>query len=40
MPLLAEGEAPPQRTVDDNGQPVIRYVNWKGDLVDYPETAR
>jgi lysine 2,3-aminomutase len=40
MPLLAEGETPPQRTIDDNGQPVIRYVNWKGDVVDYPETAR
>jgi lysine 2,3-aminomutase len=40
MPLLAEGEVPPRRTVDENGQPVIRYVNWKGELVDYPETLR
>jgi len=38
MPLLAEGEAPPKRALDDNGLPVIRYVNWKGELVDYPET--
>jgi lysine 2,3-aminomutase len=40
MPLLAEGESPPIRTIDDNGKPVIRYINWQGEQVDYPETPR
>jgi lysine 2,3-aminomutase len=37
LPLLAEGESPPQRALDPNGQPVIRYTNWKNEVVEYPD---
>ncbi|MGB8957063.1 MAG: hypothetical protein WCC10_16960, partial [Tumebacillaceae bacterium] len=35
MPLLAEGEEPPRRAVDANGNAVVRYTNWRGQLVEY-----
>ncbi|SIT13278.1 MULTISPECIES: KamA family radical SAM protein [Alicyclobacillus] len=35
MPLLAEDEKPPYRTYDNHGNPVIRYSNWRGEIVDY-----
>jgi lysine 2,3-aminomutase len=35
MPLLAEGEAPPQSLQGEAGRPVVRYTNWRGDVVDY-----
>jgi len=35
MPLLGEDEAPPRRMLDDAGQFVVHYTNWRGDEVDY-----
>lgn len=35
MPLLAEDEAPPRSMRDETGQQVVRYTNWRGDVVDY-----
>jgi lysine 2,3-aminomutase len=37
MPLLAQGETPPTRGVNDAGDHVVRYTNWDGELVDYPD---
>lgn len=37
IPLLAKDELPPQRTTDENGNPFIRYTNWRGDIVEYPD---
>lgn len=37
MPLLAAGEEPARETLDARGQPVIRYTNWRGQIVDYPD---
>lgn len=35
MPLLAEGEAPPVSLRDEAGRTVVRYTNWRGEVVDY-----
>lgn len=37
MPLLAQGEAPPVWENDTNGYRVVRFTNWRGELVDYPD---
>jgi lysine 2,3-aminomutase len=37
MPLLAKSEPAPQWSTDENGHPVVRYTNWRGDLVEYPD---
>lgn len=39
MPLLSEGETPPERVVTPEGHIFIRYINWRGEVVDYPEIA-
>ena len=39
MPLLAPGEAPPAPARDAAGHPVVRYTNWLGGVVDYPDAA-
>lgn len=36
-PLLGESEPPLVRTVDAKGNPVVRYRNWRGQVVDYPD---
>lgn len=35
LPLLASGEEPPRPGVDAQGNPVIRYTNWRGETVEY-----
>jgi lysine 2,3-aminomutase len=35
MPLLAEDEEPPRRGEDESGHSVVRYTNWRGEVVDY-----
>jgi lysine 2,3-aminomutase len=35
MPLLAEHEEAPRRYQQDDGQYVVRYTNWRGEVVDY-----
>lgn len=35
MPLLAENEPPPEWGSDANGNPIVRYVNWRGERVEY-----
>jgi lysine 2,3-aminomutase len=37
MPLLAEGERPPVKGHDAGGHPVVRYTNWLGEVVEYPD---
>jgi lysine 2,3-aminomutase len=37
VPLLARGEAPPRGVVDDRGARYLRYTNWRGEAVDYPD---
>lgn len=39
MPLLAPGERPPAMAHDTGGHPVVRYTNWQGETVDYPDSA-
>jgi hypothetical protein len=34
--LLAEDEAP-RREINDHEQPVISYVNWRGETVHYSD---
>jgi lysine 2,3-aminomutase len=36
-PLLHINEAAPVRTIDDSGHAVIRYSNWLGETVNYPD---
>jgi len=35
IPLLGENEPWPQWLTDDDGHPIIRYTNWRGEVVDY-----
>lgn len=35
MPLLGEDEEPPRRGQDESGHSVVRYTNWRGEVVDY-----
>jgi lysine 2,3-aminomutase len=37
MPLLAHGENLPQWTVGAQGLQVVRYTNWEGETVEYPD---
>lgn len=37
MPLLTEEERPPVETVNGEGHPIVRYVNWQGNEVDYAD---
>jgi lysine 2,3-aminomutase len=39
MPLLADGEQPPVKAHDAAGYPVVRYTNWQGELVEYPDVV-
>ena len=39
LPLLAAGEEAPLRTQDAQGNQVIRYTNWRGEVVEYPDVA-
>jgi lysine 2,3-aminomutase len=36
-PLLHIHEVPPHRTIDRAGHPVVRFENWIGHTVDYPD---
>jgi lysine 2,3-aminomutase len=37
MPLLAPGEAHPVAATDADGYPVVRFTNWRGEVVEYPD---
>jgi lysine 2,3-aminomutase len=37
MPLLARDESPPRLERDQDGRPVLRYTNWRGESVTYPD---
>jgi lysine 2,3-aminomutase len=38
LPLLALNEEPPRKGIDASGNPVVRYTNWKGEVVEYLDT--
>jgi lysine 2,3-aminomutase len=37
LPLLSEEDDRPSRCRDGDDRPVIRYRNWRGEVVDYPD---
>jgi lysine 2,3-aminomutase len=37
MPLLAFDEEPPRRVTDDSGEAVLRFRNWRGEEIEYPD---
>lgn len=37
MPLLLEGESAPFRTCSESGEEMVRFTNWLGETVDYPD---
>ena len=39
LPLLRETDQMPQWTVNADGQPVVRYTNWRGEVVEYLDAA-
>lgn len=39
MPLLAPGEPPPITGRDAAGHPVVRYTNWRSEVVEYPDAV-
>lgn len=38
-PLLGEDEQPPTWLTDVDGNPVVSYTNWRGELIYYPDTS-
>jgi lysine 2,3-aminomutase len=37
IPLLGVDEDPPLWEVAASGEPIVRYVNWRGDTIEYPD---
>jgi lysine 2,3-aminomutase len=37
MPLLAPDEQPPRRGTTETGEEVVRFLNWQGDKIEYPD---
>lgn len=40
IPLILDGEAAPEWTTDEDGVPVVRYVDWRGERVAYSDASR
>jgi lysine 2,3-aminomutase len=39
LPLLKQTDQMPQWVLNEDGQPVVRYTNWRGEVVEYLDAA-